>query len=415
MNDQPGSHQRRQPLDPTKRSSFGTSPAIFISYRRDDAAGSSGRLYDRLVARFDEDRVFMDIDTIHAGEPFAVRIEEALANCAACVVVIGRTWESITTPNGSRRLDDPTDFVRLEVAGALRSGAKVFPVLVDGGSMPSPGSLPEDIRDLAGLQAIPLRGDSWNYDVGRLMLALDQALGVPDGAETGGGSGGTDSGGGGTPKPTPPRRLGPVAIGVIVALLIALAGGTAWLATRSSGTTTTPPSTTASTSPSSSVSTSGDCIAPTPPVTSGSAPRLDGLYQVDMTLTCFHGDLGTNLLWKNPDPQVGETHWMNRVWRFTKECVSGSCHAKWDVLGRDVQGVLSRSGTTYNGASPGSAHCGADPQSEQTPVTRQLQLTVSGTDGSGLATGFDGWMTISWTCDAKVSATFELAGTRTSS
>jgi hypothetical protein len=414
VTDRPGSPQRRQPLDPAKRSSFGTAPSVFISYRRDDSAGSSGRLYDRLVARFAEDRVFMDIDTIRAGEPFAVRIEEALANCAACVVVIGRAWESITAPDGSRRLDDPTDFVRLEVAGALRSGARVFPVLVDGGSMPAAGSLPEDIRDLAGLQAIQLRGDSWNYDVGRLMLALDQALGTTDGTDAPDGTGSSTVPGSGR-NIGPSKRLSPMAIGGIVALAIAIVGGMAFVATRSTGTTTSgPPSSPATTSPSSSVSTSEACVAPTPPVTTaGSGLRLDGVYGVDMTLICLRGHLGTNDLWGHTGPHEGD-QWIGGVWTFRQGC-AGSCNATWEVEGHHFVGNLSRSGTTYTGGSSGQAYCG-DPGIDPTHVTRILQLTVSQTDGGGLVSGFDGWMTISWRCDDKLSATFRLTkGTRTSS
>jgi hypothetical protein len=356
----------------------------------------------------------MDIDTIHAGEPFAVRIEEALANCAACVVVIGRVWESITAPDGSRRLDDPTDFVRLEVAGALRSGARVFPVLVDGGSMPAAGSLPEDIRDLAGLQAIQLRGDSWNYDVGRLMLALDQALGTTDGTDAQDGAGSSDATGsvGGTGT----KRLSAMAIGVIVAIAIVIVGGIAFVATRSKGTTTsTLPSTSASTSPSSSVSTSETCSRLTPPVTSADSPyRLNGVYGVRMTLTCFHGPLGSNDLWGNPDPKVGEKDWEDNLWRFAQDC-AGSCGVTWTVFGRDhFVGDLSSTGTTYIGSSDGKSHCGVDPGAT---VTRQLQLTVSQSDGSGLVSGFDGWMTISWTCEGHppVFAKFELGGTLRSS
>ena len=94
---------------------------IFLSYRRDDSAGFAGRLYDRLASRYGPDRLFMDVDTIRPGHDFAEDIVSALARSAVCVVLIGRHWESITLPDGRRRLDDPTDFVRLEVAAAIRA------------------------------------------------------------------------------------------------------------------------------------------------------------------------------------------------------------------------------------------------------------------------------------------------------
>ena len=96
-----------------------------------------------------------------------------------CVVLIGRHWESIALPDGRRRLDDPTDFVRLEVAAAIREGVTVIPVLVEGAPMPSPASLPEELRALSRRQAIDLSNERWNYDVGRLVLALDEILGQP--------------------------------------------------------------------------------------------------------------------------------------------------------------------------------------------------------------------------------------------
>jgi TIR domain len=424
VSDQSGQSQGRQPLDPSKRPSFGSSPSIFISYRRDDSSGSTGRLYDRLVAKFGEDRVFMDIDTIRIGDPFAVRIEEALANCAACLVVIGRMWESITVPNGSgRRLDDPTDFVRLEVAGALRSGAKVFPVLVDGGSMPDDGTLPEDIQDLVGLQAIQLRGDSWNYDVGRLILALEGTLGLSDDAVTGSAGGGTSrpgtsgSGplGGGTSDPTPRRRLKPMTIGIVVILAIALVVGVVWLAAG----TTTSTSHTASTStgPTSSVSPSGDCVAPSLPATSITSPtRFDGIYAIELTLMCRQGTLGANKLWKNVDPQVGEEDWPFPNWRFEATCESGACNSAWTVPGRsDVDGAVYPTGTTYAGTSKSSADCDPGPAKSPTLVDRQLRLAVTEADESGLAMTVEGSMTITWTCEDTFLATFRLSGSRISS
>ncbi len=150
---------------------------IFISYRRDDSAGFAGRLYDRLVAQFGADRVFMDIDAIAPGHEFATDIEKALTECEACVVLIGRDWLSISDPDGGRRLDKPTDFVRLEVATAIRRGVSMFPVLVDKATPPPSTSLPDDIRPLAGRQAIELTNERWNYDVGRLLLALEEVVG----------------------------------------------------------------------------------------------------------------------------------------------------------------------------------------------------------------------------------------------
>src|SRR4051794_11122419 len=113
-------------------------PNIFISYRRGDAAGHAGRLFDSLSARYGRDRVFMDRDSITPGVDFVERIDEALASCEAAVIVIGEDWIRITGPDGRRRLDDPADYVRTEVVASLaRSHVRVVPVLVGGAPMPS--------------------------------------------------------------------------------------------------------------------------------------------------------------------------------------------------------------------------------------------------------------------------------------
>ena len=100
---------------------------IFISYRRDDSSGHAGRLADRLVEHFGRNRIFVDTDTIEPGEDFVTAIERAVGSCEILVAVIGRHWLSA---GGTGRLNDPNDFVRLEIATALRRDIRVIPVLV---------------------------------------------------------------------------------------------------------------------------------------------------------------------------------------------------------------------------------------------------------------------------------------------
>jgi hypothetical protein len=54
------------------------SSGIFLSYRREDASGHTGRIYDRLSARFGSGQVFMDVVAIDAGTDFVARIEGAV-------------------------------------------------------------------------------------------------------------------------------------------------------------------------------------------------------------------------------------------------------------------------------------------------------------------------------------------------
>src|SRR4051812_43256889 len=93
-------------------------PKIFLSYRRTDAPGHAGRLYDRLVARFGTGNVFKDLDSLEPGADFVDVIEATVARCDALIAVIGKDW--LEAAPGARRIEDPLDWVRIEIAGALR-------------------------------------------------------------------------------------------------------------------------------------------------------------------------------------------------------------------------------------------------------------------------------------------------------
>ena len=95
-------------------------PGIFISYRRDDTAGHAGRLFDRLAEHFGRERVFMDVDTIQPGQDFAEVIGERVRSSGAVIVLIGKEWLLATDASGDIRLNDPADFVRLEIVSALQ-------------------------------------------------------------------------------------------------------------------------------------------------------------------------------------------------------------------------------------------------------------------------------------------------------
>jgi hypothetical protein len=148
---------------------------LLISYRRDDSAGHTGRLYDQLSTHFGEDQLFMDIDTIKPGEDFVNVIKGTVSSCKILLAVIGKQWASIT--NGSTlRLDDPEDFVRLEIATAINREIRVIPVLVNGANMPRPEELPEDLRQLARLNAFEISDLRWKYDVEQLINSIEKTL-----------------------------------------------------------------------------------------------------------------------------------------------------------------------------------------------------------------------------------------------
>jgi TIR domain len=151
---------------------------IFISYRREDGRGDSGRLYDRLKSSF-PGRVFLDVETIPPGVAWDEHIAQFLSQSGACIVVIGRNWLNAVDESGRRRLDDPNDFVRQEIAAALKRDMRVVPVLVGGARMPTEQELPADLRDLCRRNAIPLPEAYWNVGVEKLIVELETAFAAP--------------------------------------------------------------------------------------------------------------------------------------------------------------------------------------------------------------------------------------------
>jgi hypothetical protein len=146
--------------------------AIFISYRRDDTEGESGRLYDDLVRAYGDDSVFMDVAGIQPGLDFRKAIDDNVAGCGVLLAIIGPTWATITGHDGTRRLDNPDDYVRLEIASALKRGVPVIPVLVHESHMPALDQLPDDLKDLRYRNSAELTHARWSSDVALLVAAL---------------------------------------------------------------------------------------------------------------------------------------------------------------------------------------------------------------------------------------------------
>jgi hypothetical protein len=149
---------------------------IFISYRREDASYPAGRLYDNLHSRFPQNEIFMDVDSIKPGIDFIETIEERVGSCDVLVAVIGKRWLSAADEEGQRRLDNPEDFVRVEVGTALKRGVRVIPVLVEGASMPRAAELPEELKPLARRNALSVIHDRFRADSERLVDAVGEVL-----------------------------------------------------------------------------------------------------------------------------------------------------------------------------------------------------------------------------------------------
>jgi hypothetical protein len=127
---------------------------IFISYRRQDTADITGRIYDRLTYKYGTPAVFKDVDSIPAGQDFRIYLDSKIKECAVVLVVIGDEWMKEDPNTGAIRLDNPDDYVRIEIESALKRGIPVIPLLVEGASWPPPQArLPEKMRDFVYRQA----------------------------------------------------------------------------------------------------------------------------------------------------------------------------------------------------------------------------------------------------------------------
>ncbi len=152
---------------------------IFISYRRDDARYPAARLHAALKPHVNNPQtdIFIDVDNIPAGVDFIAHLEDRVAECDVLLAVIGPDWMDLRDPQtGARRLDNPNDLVRIEVATALKRDIPVVPVLLDGVGVPPSELLPEDLRALSRRNGIPVRHESFEHDVARLVERLPVVL-----------------------------------------------------------------------------------------------------------------------------------------------------------------------------------------------------------------------------------------------
>ena len=151
---------------------------IFISYRREDASGFAGRLHEDLARHFGPKVVFRDVDSISSGADFPELIDTSLETCGAFVVVIGREW--LVDNQGRHRLDNPKDWVRIELEAALRrEELLIVPVLVENARVPSADELPASLAPLVARNALEVSDSRWDYDVRRLTTCLEGAVGRP--------------------------------------------------------------------------------------------------------------------------------------------------------------------------------------------------------------------------------------------
>jgi hypothetical protein len=152
---------------------------VFISYRRVDSKWAVGRLYDRLSASLERSTLFLDVTDIEPGDDYIARIEAVVGSCDVLLAVIGRDWLTSQDSSGRRRLDNPKDWVRVEIAAALKRGIRVIPVLIDEAPMPELHALPDDLGELSRRNAKLVSFIHFHSDVDSLSRILEKVLRTP--------------------------------------------------------------------------------------------------------------------------------------------------------------------------------------------------------------------------------------------
>jgi len=245
---------------------------IFLSYRRGDSIAHVNALFGPLRQRFGDEQVFKDTDDIPPGQDFVHAIERELQSCSVLLAVIGKNWLNAHGPKSkSRRLDDPSDYLRLELATALENDrVLVIPVLVGDGSMPSTADLPPDLARLARRNAFALRDDRWESDVKELIEKLEASGRVALARK----ESGTEDGSRRATANRPAQGVNTVqpmlpAVAVVVALLVVGAGWLVWsLANRQPSASAAPAPTASTLVPASPAEGPRTSPATTPPAMS---------------------------------------------------------------------------------------------------------------------------------------------------
>ena len=331
---------------------------IFISYRRSESRHAAGRLADDLVYAFGPQAIFRDIEGIDPGVDFSRALEKALATCNVMLVLIGPQWLGITDPQGRRRLDQPGDWIRQEIANALQRDIRVIPVLLEGAALPEADELPADLQGLVRRQALELADGRWRGDLQRLVETLARVPGLnllkpapgPEGRE---------------PHPQPvrePERVPPPASKKGLWTGVALgAGGLLVVAAMVAEPQHPDPEPSPAPAP-----LPGPVLAPGPAPARAPAPVQPPAPAAAADVPDFRG------LWRTLTGESYDFQQDGATVRFTADCRNSSVNNSW-VISRQSPGVRSfRPGAGLNqpfsvrrcssdAINPASSACGAGP------------------------------------------------------
>ncbi|WP_430931653.1 toll/interleukin-1 receptor domain-containing protein [Saccharicrinis sp. 156] len=150
---------------------------IFLSYRRDDSSDITGRIYDRLVQHFGDGNIFKDVDSIPLGADFRDHLDSAVSKCHFFLAIVGPDWLYARDDDSTSYLNNPSDFVRIELESALKRDIPVIPILVRKATMPLGNTLPESLKPFIYRNGISIRPDpDFHNDMDRLMRAIEHHL-----------------------------------------------------------------------------------------------------------------------------------------------------------------------------------------------------------------------------------------------
>ncbi|MBN8656247.1 MAG: toll/interleukin-1 receptor domain-containing protein [Anaerolineae bacterium] len=145
---------------------------IFINYRRKDSPGYAIALQQKLGLIFGKENVFLDVETLVAGQEVDDKIEDFLLTCTVFICLIGEDWLNAKDPMGNRRLENPNDFVRREIEIALKNKIPFIPVLINTAQIPKEEWLPDSMKLLSGIQALEIGDRRFESDTNRLIDVL---------------------------------------------------------------------------------------------------------------------------------------------------------------------------------------------------------------------------------------------------
>lgn len=160
------------------------SERIFISYRRADAQWAVDSIYAKLAARFSDEEIFMDVENIPLGVNFQNFIDQQIISCDIMLVVVGQDWIDAVDEDGNRRLDNSSDFVRVEIESALENKKLIIPLFLDGVKNIPAKKLPESIKELSLLNGIQIRRGriKLEADIEQLAISIENYFAKMDSA-----------------------------------------------------------------------------------------------------------------------------------------------------------------------------------------------------------------------------------------